>query len=66
MRRLDEADAMLVVGSSLMIYSGYRFVQSAAEAGKPIAAINLGHTRADATLALKVEAPCEEALAFLL
>jgi NAD-dependent SIR2 family protein deacetylase len=66
MRRLDDADAMLVVGSSLMVYSGYRFVQRAAEAGKPIAAINLGHTRADATLALKVEAPCEEALAFLL
>jgi len=66
MRRLDEADAMLVVGSSLMVYSGYRFVEQAARAGKPVAAVNLGLTRADALLALKVEAPCEEALAFLL
>lgn len=64
--RLDEADAMLVVGSSLMVWSGYRFADRAAAAGKPIAAVNLGRTRADPLLALKVEAPCEEALAFLL
>lgn len=66
MLRLDDADAMLVVGSSLMVYSGFRFVEHAAKAGKPVAAVNLGRTRADAMLALKVEAPCEEALAFLL
>lgn len=66
MRRLEEADAMLIVGSSLMVYSGYRFVEKAAHLGKPVAAVNLGLTRADALLALKVEAPCEEALAFLL
>ncbi len=63
---LDAADAMLVVGSSLMVYSGYRFAERAAMSGKPIAAVNLGRTRADALIALKVEAPCEEALAFLL
>ncbi|WP_426955671.1 NAD-dependent protein deacetylase [Muricoccus radiodurans] len=63
---LAEADAMLVVGSSLMVYSGFRFVQAAAQAGKPIAAVNLGRTRADDLLALKVERPCDEALAFLL
>ncbi len=63
---LDAADAMLVVGSSLMVYSGYRFAERAAASGKPIAAVNLGRTRADALLALKVEAPCEAALAFLL
>ena len=57
---------MLIVGSSLMVYSGFRFVEAAARAGKPIAAVNLGRTRADALLTLKVEAPCEEALAFLL
>jgi NAD-dependent SIR2 family protein deacetylase len=66
MRRLDEADAMLVVGSSLMVYSGYRFVEKAAQLGKPIAAVNLGLTRADALFALKVEAPCEESMSFLL
>ena len=66
LRHLDEADAMLVVGSSLMVYSGYRFVEKAARAGKPAAAVNLGQTRADGLLALKVERPCEAALAFLL
>ncbi len=65
-RNLDEADAMLVVGSSLMVYSGFRFVQRAAGAGKPVAAINLGRTRADAFLTLKAEQPCEAALSFLL
>ncbi len=63
---LAAADAMLIVGSSLMVYSGFRFVERAVAAGKPIAAVNLGRTRADGYLSLKVEAPCEEALAFLL
>ncbi len=63
---LAEADAMLIVGSSLMVYSGYRFVAAAARAGKPIAAVNLGRTRADDLLSLKVEQPCQDALAFLL
>jgi len=66
MLRLDGADAMLVVGSSLMVYSGFRFVEAAARAGIPIAAINLGRTRADHLLALKTEQSCEAALAFLL
>lgn len=63
---LKEADGMLIVGSSLMVYSGFRFVQMAARAGLPIAAVNLGRTRADEMLALKVEEACESALAFLL
>ncbi|BBD79919.1 NAD-dependent protein deacetylase of SIR2 family [Aerosticca soli] len=63
---LEAADAVLVVGSSLMVYSGYRFVQAAAHQGKPIAAVNLGRTRADALLSLKLTQACEEALAFLL
>jgi NAD-dependent SIR2 family protein deacetylase len=65
-RRLALSDAVLVVGSSLMVYSGFRFVEAAAKAGKPVAALNLGRTRADQWLALKVEQPCEAALAFLL
>ena len=63
---LERADAMLIVGSSLMVYSGFRFVQAAARGAKPIAAVNLGRTRADELLALKVERPCAEALGFLL
>ena len=49
-----KADALLVVGSSLMVYSGFRFAEAAAAAGKPIAAVNLGQTRADHLLALKI------------
>ena len=49
-----------------MVYSGFRFVLAAHEAGKPVAAVNLGKTRADDLLSLKLELPCAEALAFLL
>jgi NAD-dependent SIR2 family protein deacetylase len=63
---LDEADAMLVVGSSLMVYSGFRFAKAMADAGKPIAAVNLGRTRADDLLTLKIPERCAEALEFLL
>ena len=59
---LRSADAMLVAGSSLMVYSGFRFVQAAADAGKPIAAVNIGRTRADGLFALKVELPVGAAL----
>ena len=65
-KQLERADAMLIVGSSLMVYSGFRFVQMAAAAGKPLAAVNLGRTRADGLLTLKVEQASEAALAFLL
>lgn len=56
------AHALLVVGSSLMVYSGYRFAEAAAAAGKPIAAVNLGRTRADHLLALKISQRADEAL----
>jgi NAD-dependent SIR2 family protein deacetylase len=55
---VDGADALLVVGSSLMVYSGYRFVRSAGERGIPVAIVNLGRTRADAQAAIKIELPC--------
>jgi NAD-dependent SIR2 family protein deacetylase len=63
MQGLAEAGAVLVIGSSLMVYSGYRFARAAAEAGKPIAAVNLGRTRADDVLTIKVAAACASALA---
>ena len=59
------ADAVLIVGSSLMVYSGYRFCVRAQERGIPIAAINAGRTRADALLQLKVEGDCAHALTAL-
>lgn len=59
---IDEADAMLIVGSSLMVYSGYRFVRRAHQNRIPILAINRGVTRADDMLTLKIEQDCGAAL----
>ena len=56
---------MLVVGSSLMVYSGYRLCEWAVRKGKPLAAVNVGRTRADPLLVLKVEQRCGEALTAL-
>lgn len=66
MNRLEESDAILVVGSSLMVWSGYRFARRAAERGMPVAALNRGRTRADHLLALKVDACCGEILPLVL
>lgn len=60
--RMEHADALLVVGSSLMVYSGFRFCRMAQAAGKPIAAINLGRTRADDLLDIKIEDSAERIL----
>lgn len=62
---LDASDGMLVIGSSLTVFSGYRFCLWADERGLPIAALNLGTTRADALLACKISAPIGPTLAVL-
>jgi NAD-dependent SIR2 family protein deacetylase len=54
---LATSDAMLVVGSSLMVHSGYRYALAASRRRVPIAAVNLGRTRADHLMTLKVSAP---------
>ena len=59
---VEACDAVLVVGSSLMVFSGWRFVRAAARAGRPIAILNLGRTRADDLATVKLEAPCHEFL----
>ena len=56
--RVDEADALLVVGSSLTVWSGFRFAKRAHERGIPIAIVNIGPTRADDLATLKVEEKC--------
>jgi NAD-dependent SIR2 family protein deacetylase len=53
---VDEAEALLVVGSSLAVYSGWRFARGAAERGLPVALVNLGETRADALCRVRVKA----------
>jgi NAD-dependent SIR2 family protein deacetylase len=52
---LAGADALLVAGSSLMVYSGFRFARQAHEAGLPIAIVNRGRTRGDDLATVKVE-----------
>jgi NAD-dependent SIR2 family protein deacetylase len=63
---MSRASALLVIGSSLMVYSGFRFCRMAAASGKPIAAINLGKTRADELLSLRIAASAETILPDLL
>ena len=60
--RLDECDAVLVIGTSLEVYSSYRFVRAAWEQNKPIAILNIGPTRANRLTALKFSAVCGEVL----
>jgi NAD-dependent SIR2 family protein deacetylase len=62
MDRVTEADALLVVGSSLTVWSGYRFVRAAHAAAQPVAILNIGPTRADPLATLKCEARAGEAL----
>ncbi|XP_075389869.1 NAD-dependent protein lipoamidase sirtuin-4, mitochondrial [Tenrec ecaudatus] len=61
-QRVREADALLVVGSSLQVYSGYRFILTAQEKKLPIAILNIGPTRSDPLACLKLDARCGELL----
>jgi len=62
---LDEADVLLVAGSTLTVYSGRRFVDRACHRGMPVAVINIGPTRADGVAAIKLEARLGRILPFL-
>jgi NAD-dependent SIR2 family protein deacetylase len=59
---LDSAAALVVVGSSLTVWSGFRFVRYANERGLPIVVVNLSETRADRLAALCVPARAGEIL----
>jgi len=54
-RLYGEGEALLVVGSSLTVYSGRRFLYRARDEGVPVAIVNLGPTRGDEMAAAKVE-----------
>ncbi len=62
MGAVERAGALLVAGSSLMVYSGLRFVRQAVELGKPVAIVNQGRTRGDDVAALRIDADCGELL----
>jgi len=51
----DFADVLLVVGSSLTVFSGYRFVKKARALSKPVVILNQGETRGDDDATLKLE-----------
>jgi len=62
---LGDADALLVVGSSLTVYSGRRFVYGAVERGIPVGVVNLGPTRADEHASAKVDGRLGEVIPLL-
>lgn len=65
-RWVEESAALLVVGSSLEVFSGFRFVRRAKELGRAVAILNLGPSRGDALADLKLEAKAGELLPRLL
>ena len=62
---VEGSDALLVAGSSLAVFSGYRFVRHAAALALPIAIVNRGATRGDDLATVKVEAGCSPTLTLL-
>lgn len=62
---IEGSDALLVAGSSLAVFSGYRFVRHAAALALPIAIVNCGATRGDDLATVKVEAGCSPTLTLL-
>ena len=58
----EAGEALLVAGSSLVVFSGYRFVLRASQEGRPVVVATLGKTRGDSLAAVKVEAPLGQVL----
>ena len=53
---------LLVVGSSLAVFSGYRFVRRAKDRAMPVAILNLGESRGDALADLRLDGDCAQLL----
>ena len=62
---VEDADVLLVAGSSLTVFSGFRFVRHAVAHGIPVAIVNRGHTRGDDLATVKIDAGCSPMLALL-
>ncbi|GGK64269.1 NAD-dependent protein deacetylase [Amphritea balenae] len=60
--QLQQADGILVIGSSLMVYSGFRFCKQAQQMGKPIVTLTRGKTRADDISSLKLDGEISDIL----
>ncbi len=63
---VDRADALLAVGSSLQVFSGFRFCRHARRSGKPLAVLNPGSSRADDIATARFSAACGPLLAMTL
>ena len=59
---VEQSEALLVVGTSLTVFSGYRFVRRAAEKGIAVAIVNIGESRGDPHAALRVDAHAGQVL----
>lgn len=62
MQQLRSADMLLVAGSSLMVFSGFRFCRDAHQRKQPIVIVNNGTTRADDMASLIIDGDCGERL----
>ena len=62
---VEQSEALLVAGSSLTVFSGYRFVRHAAASGIPVAIVNRGATRGDDLATVKVDGGCSPILTLL-
>ena len=63
--QLEMSDSLLVIGSSLQVYSGYRFILRAHQLNKPTTIINIGPTRGDKFAQVKLSGNCSEILSKL-
>ena len=63
---VDAADVLVVLGSSLTVMSGLRFVRHNARQGRDVVIVNRGQTRGDDLATAKVDAGCSETLTGLL
>lgn len=64
-RWLEHSDALLVLGSSLQVLSGYRIAAQAHERGLPVVIVNIGPTRADPMATMKLAAKCGDVVPLL-
>lgn len=64
-RSIIDSDGVLVLGSSLTVFSGYRIVLQAKELGLPVAIVNIGETRADKIVDIKINSKCSDLMKHL-
>ena len=62
MDAVERSNALLVLGSSLMVFSGFRFARHADATNTPIVIVNQGRTRADDLATVKIDADCADLL----